>query len=195
MWHLRGALFLVAVDTHQRNIDWKTSPERQNSYIDKVLHAFKGLGKHGQFVLESTAWRYGILGGCRDMNGCVCPDTIPTPISVQSNGTSCDGVKCHCVLSLTLGGGIHTLLHVVQQHQTKQKAHNIYTTNTSHTYVHTPKVRHYTDANSGLNSSNGALDWCSSCTSDVWLCTFCHIADSCCGTAHTTWLYSTYVRM
>ena len=22
----------------------------------------------------------------------------------------------------------------------------------------------------------------------VWLCTFCHAADSCCGIAHTTWL-------
>ena len=69
------------------------------------------------------------------MNGCACPDTIPTPISVQPNGTSCDGVKCHCVLSLALGVRIHTLLHVVEQHQTKQKAHTIYTTNNSHTYI------------------------------------------------------------
>ena len=39
----------------------------------------------------------------------------------------------------------------------------------------------------------GALDQSSehrppNTSTDVWLCTFCHVVDSCCGIAHTTWL-------
>ena len=29
-------------------------------------------------------------------------------------------------------------------------------------------------------------------STDVWLCTFCHVADSCCGIAHTTYYSGTF---